>query len=1126
MTTLVLKLLKSKFAAAGAALIIALLVILMGPRFGLRSPWNFVVAGVILLGWLAWFLYKRMQERKNASALEGFLNQQADDQLMTARPDVKDEIAALKEKLEKAVKILKQSKLAKGQRGANALYVLPWYMIIGPPACGKSTAIRNSGLSFPPIDTDSESPGAIKGLGGTRNCDWWFTTDGIVLDTAGRYTISVDAAEDREEWTSFLGLLKRFRKKSPINGLLVMVSVDELMQQSDEGLESHARNIRARIDELINKLEIIFPVYLVFTKCDLISGFVEFFGDYSKREREQVWGYTRPYDEQPRMPLHEEFKQQTAELLRALHARRLRKLRAHLRPGEENSVYLFPMEFATVRRRLTNFVEVLFQPNPFQQDPALRGVYFTSGTQEGTPIGQVMQTMAKEFAIPEDVAPMLEPPQEKKAYFIKDLFTQVIMPDQEGVRPTSGSVTKGRWLRAALAAGVGIVTILLVIAFGTSYFSNRELLADTHERIQMIDDVGNRATDIDDLERLERVQNQLALLDRYEEEGPGWHRRWGLYKGNAINEHGREKLLAKLTPMLMQPTVNVMEDYLVDLMAADTLDTVLFSQVAAVYRELTDTLGTGDLDAQELVRQAIAAWGRARDELWLGDFRDPAGDLMAYWWKHRDDPALAGKTLEKNQSVYAAVIRTIQENTSLLTVYEEIIRQANRNLVEIDVRDIVAGTVLSGDTVVPGAYTVAGWEQEIQDRFKQARRHIMSDELMLEAFGDRLETIEEELLEMYYSRYGRAWQEFIENLQLQGFDDIGRAIDGISELKGGENSPIIIVLKKAEEHSVLRRDGERVEAIERKFRGIRQFLGSDDEDEEATRLERYFERLEDGHGVLSDGEGLFDAGEDCGNSLRDLARDLSRAEDAAEDLIVASGSGVSRAASNLLGLPFESSRRAAYTNACRCLNMTWRNTAELFDDELADKYPFNRHGTEADISTVIRFFGYNGVLHKFHEDEVKPAERAGMSLSGSYGTVRAAGERIRDVISGTGLNVVFVLEAEARGFDNLARVTFELGEDRLRYSMGSPKRERFTWTGQDVECSITAQPVEGARKTISKTGPWSLFKMFDEAVFEGSTVKWSTVQQFDARYTLSGQAAGFIRRGGFRFAAPSTICGN
>ncbi len=39
------------------------------------------------------------------------------------------------------------------------------------------------------------------------------------------------------------------------------------------------------------------PVYVLFTKADLVAGFVEFFDSLGKEEREQVWGVTLPLDD-------------------------------------------------------------------------------------------------------------------------------------------------------------------------------------------------------------------------------------------------------------------------------------------------------------------------------------------------------------------------------------------------------------------------------------------------------------------------------------------------------------------------------------------------------------------------------------------------------------------------------------------------------------------------------------------------------------------------------------------------------------------------------------------------------------------------------------------------------------
>ncbi|MFH7473912.1 hypothetical protein RA264_29630, partial [Pseudomonas syringae pv. tagetis] len=50
-----------------------------------------------------------------------------------------------------------------------ALYALPWYLVVGQPAAGKSSILYQSGLNFPYAVREGAR---VAGLGGTRNCDW------------------------------------------------------------------------------------------------------------------------------------------------------------------------------------------------------------------------------------------------------------------------------------------------------------------------------------------------------------------------------------------------------------------------------------------------------------------------------------------------------------------------------------------------------------------------------------------------------------------------------------------------------------------------------------------------------------------------------------------------------------------------------------------------------------------------------------------------------------------------------------------------------------------------------------------------------------------------------------------
>jgi type VI secretion system protein ImpL len=136
---------------------------------------------------------------------------------------------------------------------------------------------------------------ALKGVGGTRNCDWWFTDEAVLLDTAGRYTTQDSEQKvDASAWLGFLELLKRQRPRSPLNGAIITVSVSDLLGQSEVERARYESTVRTRVQELYSKLGVAFPLYVLVTKIDLLAGANEFFADLGAEERGQVWGITFP----------------------------------------------------------------------------------------------------------------------------------------------------------------------------------------------------------------------------------------------------------------------------------------------------------------------------------------------------------------------------------------------------------------------------------------------------------------------------------------------------------------------------------------------------------------------------------------------------------------------------------------------------------------------------------------------------------------------------------------------------------------------------------------------------------------------------------------------------------------
>ncbi|MEL7449208.1 MAG: type VI secretion system membrane subunit TssM, partial [Pseudomonadota bacterium] len=337
-----------------------------------------VVILVFVLIWGANNLRQQAAVNKaNREIAEGLVESDgdagSDDASMSA-----DEVATLQKRFEEAVTVLKKSR-----KDGAGLYDLPWYIIIGPPGSGKTTALVNSGLNFPLAERFGKE--ALRGVGGTRNCDWWFTDDAVLLDTAGRYvTQDSHASVDSAAWSGFLDLLKRYRKRRPINGVFVAISLSDLMTNTEAQRDAHIQSIRRRINELYDHFGIRFPVYVLLTKCDLVAGFMEFFDDLGQEERAQVFGMTFPLNERDvTVQISEVFTREYDGLLQRLHDRTPERLNTERDAQRRALIYGFPRQMAALKATLGDFLEGIFGGSRYEEQVLLRGIYFTSGTQEG-----------------------------------------------------------------------------------------------------------------------------------------------------------------------------------------------------------------------------------------------------------------------------------------------------------------------------------------------------------------------------------------------------------------------------------------------------------------------------------------------------------------------------------------------------------------------------------------------------------------------------------------------------------------------------------------------------------------------------------------------------------------------
>jgi len=504
---------------------------------------------------VAWVIARRLRAgRATDRLMAGVAKSSAGD---AARPSA--EAVQLRERFEEAVATLKQN-----QRRGRGLYDMPWYAFIGAPGSGKTTALVNSGLKFPLEQRMGR--GALRGVGGTRNCDWWFTDEAVFLDTAGRYTTQdSDAAADSAAWTEFLKLLRQYRRRRPLNGVILTISAQDLMTLGPDGRAAHVAAARRRLDELNQELRVQLPVYVFVTKCDLVAGFAEYFADLTAEGRAEVWGVTFSYQQTVRGEAAKAFAEEFDALMFRLNERVLGRLEEEVDARRRTKVFGFPQQMAAVRPLIDEFVGEVFGSTRFDKRILLRGVYFTSGTQEGTPIDRLLSTIGRRFGIASE-AVMPAVPGRGKAYFIERLLKDVLL-GESGVAGLNwrqelrqGAVQLGAYAAMVTAAVLGVIFL------SVSYSANRTYLREVSAAVATLAQtppVAAGASLQAVTPRLDAVRAVADAANRYRESTP-WSMRWGLFQGTSVGNSARDAYARELQGALLPFLVERIEHRLVE----------------------------------------------------------------------------------------------------------------------------------------------------------------------------------------------------------------------------------------------------------------------------------------------------------------------------------------------------------------------------------------------------------------------------------------------------------------------------------------------------------------------------------------------------------------------------------
>jgi len=1065
---------------------------------------------------------RRLQARAAAQAIEKTLKSQGEAFAAQARPDQQPEIQALQSEFGKAVSALKSSKIARGK--SDALGVLPWYVIIGPPGAGKSTALSKSGLQFPYLSAGGRG---VKGVAGTRNCEWWLTNEAVILDTAGRYTTEDN---DRDEWLAFLDMLARNRPRRPLNGLLVAVSVGDFVDLDEEGSAALGQRIRERMDEVMTRLKVVLPVYVLFTKCDLLAGFVETFGELGKNERGQIWGFTLPVAE-GRAP-GERFAELFDELSTQVSTWSLDRLAKARRLEDRERIFQFPAQFDALRGNLSEFIQTVFAANVYQDTPLLRGVYFTSGTQEGRPIDRVMRAMASAFglqgAVPEAEAAVQDP----KSYFLRDVFGKVIFKDQSlAVRSASASRRDLLVQRVYTFGGLALAALLIVLP-AVSFFRNLSLVHSTRDLVAGLK--GKLGSSTATLKALTPLRARLEEMLATRTEGPPLTMRFGMWQGDSVLEELRPFYGTTVRDLVVKQVLDLSDGELADFVKAPPAKLVArthlpYWEALKLHLLLTSPREDGEPPLDDATREWMLTritrpyFARALSES-SEEGQALRAHVATYLRLLAQDPGLAlprdGRLVERS--------RTVLRGLPLADLaLERVIAAAGQQQEDLTLAGLLGGSLpeYTSKSRVRAAFTKRAYTGRVGELLKAGMKD--ADGWVLAAPGAAGST-PADLESAYFKAYIAEWRGFLESIELQPMrGDRAKVQALLDDLTGGSTPPLTVLFERVAENTRLEGRVEQI-GLDLKDRllkklettpaaqvpvpggdrndpdrlltatDLRQFFdpftsfGVSRGEKQPAPIDRYYEQLV----VLRDGF-RAETQDASGLALR-----IKSARASLEGLLASQNAGLLRPVlSKLTSPPLEEAYRVvtgaqkseALRNFCNGVGEPFR--------ALSKRYPFAPVPAEAPLADVADFFRpKTGQIWAFFDANMKTnVVRAGdrfLNPAGEHvyppdviGYLGRANDVTRALFPPSSNDPQVPFSVHIHPVPKLASVSLTVDGDTFEYRNGPEEWRSFKWPspGKTPGASIRVRDPRGKVEVIQQDGDWGLLRLFEQGTVHSSS---------------------------------------
>jgi len=707
--------------------------------------------------------------------------------------------------------------------GKANLRTLPVVMLVGPSGSAKTTSVVRSSLA-PELLAGEAMRGET--VAPTSALNVWFAQNAVFVEAGG------PLLTDPARWTRVLQQLQPKRLRAALTGgaqapraAVVCVSCEELLRPgAGERVPAAARELRARLGDISQRLGIRLPVYVLFTKADTIPNFDAFVQHLTPDEARQPLGAGLAADAGPAGTYAERATAAITaafdQLYLSLAAWRLPVLHRETVADRKPGAYELPRELRKLQPVAVDFLRELCRPSQLEVSPLLRGFYFV-GVQAvfvndaAAPAAAPAAVAAARAASATGVfsaaqqraaaAPAYTPPATRKVArwnFLDGLLRDVVLADAPALQATHGG-TRLNYVRRGLLGAAAALALIVAAGFTVSYRNNRALEQEVASAARALAGVPAAQADLPALESLQRLDGVRLLLDRlsgYERDGAPLGMRWGLYVGGRLHEPVRQLYFDAFDKLLFGSTRATLLGALrafPDTQSAGDDYGVAYDQLKA---HLVTTSHPQHAAMDFLPSALLRTWtsGRTVDEdrrkLALQQFETYTRELAV----RNPYQFTADAEAVKHAREYLRSFQGVEP------IYRSLVAEASKRSAPIRFAQLrpEAARFVSAPHEIPAAFTKDGWAFT-QNRLRSPDALTKGEEWVVGNAGvvpasDRQRTIQQ-IRAMYETEYADQWRTFLRTASVGSFG-LATAAPTLGVLAGNQ-SPILELLNVVAQHT-------------------------------------------------------------------------------------------------------------------------------------------------------------------------------------------------------------------------------------------------------------------------------------------------------------------------------------